>query len=42
MHGHQVIRRLIEMVRELRKAQESCTCGGGDGFLSHNAEQVQG
>jgi hypothetical protein len=42
MHGHQVIRRLIEMVRELREKQESCTCGGSDGFISRNAESVQG
>ena len=42
MHGHQVIRRLIEMVRELREKQESCTCGGADGLISGDAEQVQG
>ena len=42
MHRHQVIRRLIEMVRELRKERESCTCGGSDGFISRTVESVQG
>jgi hypothetical protein len=42
MHGHALIRRLIRMIRELRKERESCTCGGDDGLVSRDAEQVQG
>jgi hypothetical protein len=42
MHGHALIRRLIVMIRELRKEREYCTCGGADGLISGDAEQVQG
>ena len=42
MHGHALIRRLIVMIRELRKEREYCTCGGDDGFISRNTEQVPG
>ncbi len=42
MHGHALIRRLIVMIRELRKEREHCTCGGADGFISRNTEQVPG
>lgn len=40
MHGHALIRRLIQLIRELRAERDSCTCGGSDGFVSGHAEQV--
>ena len=42
MHGHALIRRLIEMIRELRRERESCTCGGADGLVVGDDDQVQG
>ena len=42
MHGHATVRRLIGMIRELRKERESCTCGGDNGIVSGDTEQIQG
>jgi hypothetical protein len=40
MHGHAMVRKLIGMIRELRKERESCTCGGDNGIVSRNTEQI--